>query len=28
LENFIGAQLANLVAAELRFTTEWITHNG
>jgi hypothetical protein len=28
LENFIGAQLANLVEAEQRFTTAWITHNG
>jgi hypothetical protein len=28
LENFIGAQLANLVAAEQRFTTAWITNNG
>jgi hypothetical protein len=28
LENFIGAQLANLVAAEQRFTTDWITDNG
>lgn len=25
LENFIGAQLTDLVAAEQRFTTEWIT---
>jgi hypothetical protein len=28
LENFIGAQLANLVEAEQRFTTGWITSNG
>jgi hypothetical protein len=28
LEDFIGAQLANLVAAEQRFTTAWITNNG
>jgi hypothetical protein len=28
LENFIGAQLANLVQAEQRFTTAWITNNG
>lgn len=28
LENFIGAQLANLVQAEQRFTTGWITSNG
>jgi Protein of unknown function (DUF2505) len=28
LENFIGAQLANLVEAEQRFTTAWITSTG
>jgi hypothetical protein len=28
LENFIGAQLANLVEAEQRFTAAWITNNG
>ena len=27
LENFIGAQLANLVAAEQLFTTAWLTDN-
>ncbi len=27
LEKMIGAQLAGLVAAEQRFTTEWITNN-
>ncbi|EID16075.1 DUF2505 domain-containing protein [Mycolicibacterium phlei] len=28
IENFIGGQLADLVTAEQRFTTEWITENG
>jgi len=27
IENFIGSQLANLVIAEQRFTTVWITEN-
>lgn len=27
LENLVGTRLADLVVAEQRFTTEWITHN-
>lgn len=28
IENFIGSQLVDLLIAEQRFTTEWITENG
>ncbi|BBY73780.1 hypothetical protein MPRF_06790 [Mycolicibacterium parafortuitum] len=28
IENFIGSQLVELMVAEQRFTTEWITENG